>query len=149
MLELRGDWGDNRLVDYGGNITTYTTSETALLFGRKLTHQRFSNLFVFTGISAVSLDLRGNYTGRDTYGDDLYGPDIRFSGVGLPLILRYLLAPDDFFAMDFSAAVNVNAQQTFFSITFGMSFGQVRSKDNRKQGEPHQRRPPPHPLFGF
>src|SRR5476651_1301756 len=125
IMALKVDWNLNIPEDERA-IENYYGSEESFLFGLKLSHHRFSNWSALSGLSFIQIDGRGDVIGSNQYGE-YYGPDIHYNGIGLPLVLKYTLSPERHFAMDFSAAANINAQHSYFAITFGLAFGNVRS----------------------
>lgn len=128
VIAARAD-GNSNIHIFAPPSQTKEADEYAFMLGLKLTHRRYSNLYLLSGISAITQKDRGDYlyTQHGFFSWDEYGDDKVYHSVGVPIQITYMLPPTSFFAMDFSGAVNVNPHRTFFSLTFGIKFGHVRS----------------------
>src|SRR5476649_2032136 len=72
LLAVKADWGQNARLSNSSNIATYNTHESSVLFGLKLSRHEFNNWMAFSGISYVSMSLRGDFIGRDYDGYLVY-----------------------------------------------------------------------------
>jgi hypothetical protein len=125
-------------TDINGNVSilapptpTLEADESDLMFGIKLTHHRFSNWILLSGISYIWMKDRGDVIGNNPglFGGNVYGDAKTYHGAGVPVMLKYTVTPAPMFAMDFSAGMNINSYRNFFAITFGLAFGRVRGGD--------------------
>lgn len=128
VVGAKADISQNLRV-FGPPIEQVEARESALLLGVKLTHHPYSNWILLSGISAVSFKDRGAVTSNTPgyFGGNNYADDVYYHGTGVPAIVKYTMAPANIFAMDLAAAVNINPHRTFFTLTFGIAFGRVRS----------------------
>lgn len=122
-------------IEANGSLDIFHTpehveaDEYAMLAGWKLTHRRYSNLILLSGISAVRIEDRGDPIGYQNglFAGTIYGDHKIYTGVGIPVIMKFTVSPASPVALDFAAAANINGKRTFFALTFGVSLGKLRS----------------------
>lgn len=122
-------------IEVNGNLGIWHTpehlqaNEYALLAGWKLTHRRYSNFILLTGLSAVRIEDRGDAIGyhNGLFAGPFYDDHKIYTGIGVPLVFKFTVVPASPVALDFSASANVNARRTFVALTFGVSLGKLRS----------------------
>lgn len=128
VVAVKTGFNINILFD---NVRHIEADENALMVGLKLSHKPYSNWILLSGISTVWIKDRGEIIGQTTgtlFGSgNVYGDNKTYAGLGVPIALKYIVTPTGFFAMDFSAAANINSYRNYFSLTFGLAFGRVRS----------------------
>lgn len=120
---------ENSSLAISHNPEHMQADEYAMLAGWKLTHRRYSNLILLSGISAIRLEDRGDayFYQNGLSAGIMYGDHKIYTGVGVPVIMKFTVSPASPIAFDFAASANVNGKRTFVALTFGVSLGKLRN----------------------
>jgi len=135
------------------SITHTGAFDASLLFGKKLTHEAYSNWTLLSGITASILFERGDLIGTEPdqfFGgtQNVYGEGKTYRSLGVPVAIKFTTVPSAGLGFDFTGNVNANQRGVFFSLTFGILFGELRTAPPhpaKPKREPPKR--PPLPRF--
>lgn len=123
-------FSDNAEGDYRNRTSQeFIADEYALMVGKKLTRNSFSNFILSAGVAVDKFIFRGAKIppGTGTFYDDGNAYDTQ---IGIPVEIKYLnnYGLKGWAGVTAAASVNINLKRPFFYLTVGVALGHLRER---------------------